>query len=77
MVRGDNPQLRWHPSLIHNINWFNIKATAVHHPVMQKEVDELLVLGATEPLTGCTGFYLNVFAVPKCTDGLLSILSLK
>ena len=44
---------------------FNIKAATAHHAIIQKEVDELLVKGAFESLTGNTGFYSNVFVVPK------------
>ena len=35
-----------------------------HYPIIEKEVDELLAKGATEPLTGGAGFYSNVLAVP-------------
>ena len=38
-----------------------------HHPIIQKEVDELLAKGAIEPLMGGAGFYSNIFAVPKHT----------
>ena len=36
-----------------------------HHPVIQKEVEELLAREATEPLTHGADFYSNVFVVPK------------
>ena len=42
----------------------------VHHPVIQKEIDELFIKGATEPLTGGAGFYSTTFVVSKCTGGL-------
>ena len=41
-----------------------------HHPVFQKEVDELLAKGVIESLTGGAGLYTNVFISPKHTDGL-------
>ena len=41
-----------------------------HHPIIQEELDELLAKVAIEPLTGGTGFYSNVFVVPKCTGCL-------
>ena len=56
---------------------FNVKAAAAHHPVIQKEVDELLAKGAIEPSSGGAGFYSSVFVVPKCTRGLRPILNLK
>ena len=40
------------------------------HPVIQREVYELLAKGAIEPSTGVAGFYSNVFAVSKHTGGL-------
>ena len=54
-----------------------MKAAAVHHPIIQKEVDELLYKGAVEPSSGDAGFYSSVFVVPKHTDGLWPILNLK
>ena len=33
--------------------------------------------GAIEPSSGGTGFYFNVFVVPKCIGGLQTILNLK
>ena len=50
---------------------------ATHHPVIQKEVDELLAKGAIEPSSRGTGFYSSKFMVPKCTGHLQSILNLK
>ena len=50
---------------------------AAHHPVIQKEVDELLAKGAIEPSSGGASFYSSVFVVPKCTGGLCPILNLK
>ena len=48
-----------------------------HHPIIQKEVDELLVSGAIEESTGGAGLYLNTFVVPKHTGGLWPICNLK
>ena len=41
-----------------------------HHPLIQKEVDELLAKGAIEPSLGGDGFYSRMFVVPKHTGGL-------
>ena len=54
-----------------------MKAAAAHHPIIQKEVDELLSKGVIEPPSGGAGFYSSVFVVPKCTGGLQHVLSLK
>ena len=62
--------------LFHNFRWFNKKAALAHHPIIQKEVDELLAKGATESSIGGVGFYLNVFVVTKHTGGLWSIFNL-
>ena len=43
---------------------------AAHHPIIQKEVEELLAKGAIEPSPSGSGFYCNVFVVPKCAGGL-------
>ena len=48
-----------------------------HHPVIQKEVHELLSKMLTELLTCNAGFFSNVFVVPMCTGGLWLILNLK
>ena len=48
-----------------------------HHPIFQREVDEILAKGAIEPSSGGTGFYFRVFVVPKHTGGLQPILNLK
>ena len=77
MVRGHHLQLRSHPPLFHNFWHFNVKVPAAHHPVIQKEVDELLAKGAIEPSSGGAGFYSSVFVVPKHTGGLRPILNLK
>ena len=47
-----------------------------HHPIIEKEVDELLAKGAIEPCSGGAGFYSSMFVVPKHTGGLLPILNL-
>ena len=43
---------------------------AAHHPVIQREVDELFAKGAIEPSSGGAGFYSSAFVVPKCMGGL-------
>ena len=70
MVWGHHLQLRYHPSLFHDFQCFNVKAAAAHHPAIQKEVDELLPKGAIELSSGGAGFYSCVFVVPKHTGGL-------
>ena len=77
MVWGHHLQLRSHPSLFHDFQHFNVKAAAAHHPVIQKEGDELLAKEAIEPSSGGAGFYSSVFAVPKHTGDLHPILNLK
>ena len=77
MVWGHHLQLRSHPPFFHDFWHFNVKVAAAHHPVIQKEVDELLAKGAIEPFSGGTGFYSSMFVVPKCTGGLSPILNLK
>ena len=77
MVWGHHLQLRSHPPLFHDFQHFNVKAAAAHHPVIQKEVDELLAKGAIEPSSGGAGFYSSVFVVPKQSGGLHPILNLK
>ena len=50
---------------------------AAHHPVIQREVDELLAKGTIEPSSGGAGFYSIMFVVPKYKGGLQPILNLK
>ena len=77
MVRGHHLQLRYHPPLFCDFWNFNVTVAAAHHPIIQKEVDELLAKGALEPSSSGDGFYSSVFVVPKCTGGLCPILNLK
>ena len=77
MVWGHHLQLRSHPPLFCDFWHLNVKAAAVHHPVIQKEVDDLLAKGAIEPSSGGAGFYSSMFVVPKYTGGLHPILNLK
>ena len=42
MVKDHHFQYRTNPTLFYTFNWFNIKAAAAHHPIIQKELDELL-----------------------------------
>ena len=77
MVWGHHLQLRSHPPLFHDFQHFNVKVPAAHHPVIQKEVDELLAKGAIEPSSSGAGFYSSMFVVPKHTQGLHPILNLK
>ena len=77
MVWGHHLQLRSHPPLFCDFQHFNVRTAAAHHPVIQKEVDELLAKGATEPSSSGAGFYSSMFVVSKCTGGLGPILNLK
>ena len=77
MVRGHHLQLRSHPPLFCDFWHLNVKAAPADHPVIQKEVDELLAKGAIEPSSGGAGFYSSMFVVPKHTGGLCPILNLK
>ena len=70
MVWGHLLQLRSHPSLFLDFWHFNVKVVAAHHPVILREVDELLAKGAIEPSLGGAGFYSSMFVVPKHTGGL-------
>ena len=77
MVKGHHLQLRCCLPLFLSCKWFNIEATAAHHHVIQKVVDELFAISVIEWCTGGTGFYSNAFVVPKYTGGLQPILNLK
>ena len=77
IVWGHYLQHRSHPPLFHDFQHFNVKVAAAHHPVIQKEVDELLAKRAIEPSSRGAGFYSSMFVVPKCTGGLRPILNLK
>ena len=77
MVQGHHLQLWSHPPLFHNFQQFNVKVAATHHPIIQKEVDELLAKGAIGPSSGGAGFYSSMFVVPKHTGGIQPILNLK
>ena len=70
MVWGHHLQLRSHPPLFHDFWHFTVQAVAAHHPVIQREVDELLAKGAIEPSARSAGFYSSMFVVPKHTGGL-------
>ena len=77
VIQGHQLQLWFHPPLFHNFWQFNVKAATTHHPIIEKEVDELLAKGVIEPSSGGGGFYSSVFLVPKCTGCLQPMLNLK
>ena len=77
MVKGHHLQLWSHPPLFCNFQQFNVKVATNDHPIIQKEVDELLAKGAIEPSYGGAGFYSSMFVVPKHIGGLWPILILK
>ena len=70
-------QLRSHPPLFLDFKQCSVKAAAAHHPIIQKEVDELLAKGFIEPSSGGAGFYSSAFVVPKHTGGFWPILNPK
>ena len=77
MAWGHHLQLRSHSPLFHNFWQFNEKVAAVHHPIIQKEANEILSRGTIEPSSGGASFYSSVFVVPNHTGGLQPILNLK
>ena len=77
MVQHHHLQLWSCPPLFHNFQQFNVEVATTHHPIIQKEVDELLAKGVIEPSSGGAGFYSSVFVVPKHTGGLQPILNQK
>ena len=60
-----------------NFRWFSIKATPVHHSLIQMEVDEPLTKDAVEPSAGDAGFYSDIFVVHKPIGSLHPILNPK
>ena len=54
-----------------------MKAAAAHHPIIQKEVDELLAKGMIEPSSGGAAINSSVFVIPKHPGGLWPIPNLK
>ena len=77
MIKGHHRQVKYHPPLLHNFRWLDIKATPGHHSIIQKEVCELLAKGNIEPFTVWTGFNSNIFVAPKHMGGLHPTLNLK
>ena len=77
MVQGHHLQLKSHPLLFCDCRHFNVKVAAAHHPVIQKEVDELLAKGAIKLSSRGAGFYCSMFVEPMHTGGLWPILNLK
>ena len=56
MVKCHHLHLRCHSPLFCNYKQFDINTATAHHPVIQKEVDEILVKCAIESSTGDAGF---------------------
>ena len=52
-LRGTIFSLGALPPLFHNVICFNIKAAIAHHPVIQKDVDQIFCQSAIEPSTRC------------------------
>ena len=76
-VQGHHLQLRYHLPLFFNFLHFSVKMAVAHHPIIQKELDELLVKGMIEPSSGVAGFYSSMFVVPKHISGLWPMHNLK
>ena len=70
MVQGHHLQLRSCTPLFHNCWQFNVKVATAHHPIIQKEVDELLSKGAIESPSGGAGFCSSMYVVPRHTGGI-------
>ena len=75
MVQGHHLQLRSCPPLFCNFQLFNVKAAAAHHPIIQKEVDELLAKGAIEPSSGGASFYSSMLflSILMVTDPYITL----
>ena len=54
-------QLRWHTLFFHNFKLFNTKAAMAHHPIIQKDVDELLARDAIDPWMGGVSLYSYIY----------------
>ena len=76
MVWGHHLHLWSHPPLFHNFWQFNVKVATTHHPIIQKERDELLSKGQLIHLLVVLVSIL-VCCAPKHTGGLWSMLNLK
>ena len=70
IINGYHLQLRHLPLLFSYFKQFNFKTATVHHPVLRKEVNELLTMSGIEKSTYGAGFWSNVFVVPICINGL-------
>ena len=77
IVQGHHLWLQSCPPLFHNFWQFNVQVATIHHPIIQKEVNELFAKGVIEPSSGGAGFYSSVFVVPEPTGGLWPILNPK
>ena len=76
VVPGHHLQLWSYPLLFCNFWQFDLKVATAYHPIIHKELDELLAKGAIEPSSRGAGFYSSVFVVPKHIGGLQPILNL-
>ena len=72
MVKHHHLQFRCHVPLFYKSTWFNITAAMAHHPIIQKEGNELLPKGSIESWMGASGFYSTLSNVNAlCTYFLL------
>ena len=56
MVKCQILQLRCYPLLFCNFTWFDSKAALAHHPIIRREVGELVAKGAIDQWMHGAGF---------------------
>ena len=77
IVWGYHLQLRSHPPLFHNFWQLNVKVAAAHQPIIQKEVDELLLKQQWNHLLVVLVFILACFlSILVVSDPYLSLSGL-
>ena len=76
MVKLHHLQLRVCYPLFYNFHQFQVEAAWGHHPVIQKEVQQLVAKGSIEPSTVVL-VSIPVCVIPKHLGGLHPILSVK
>ena len=81
-VKGHHHQLRCCPLLFCNYRQFNIKAALAHHPIIYREVDELLAKGTIDPSLVVLAFtllyllFLSTFVVYYPYSTLSSLIAI-
>ena len=77
VVKGHHLSLRAWFALLCNFHWFIIKASIVYHPVIQRELQELLAKGQlNHQVVELVTIPMGV-VVPKWLGGLQPILNLE